>query len=92
MHPPNGITTMRALTALHDAVAEIERLRGAHETTAPPSYADLERRMYRMFEHGKTNNTVSAQCECQALRIAMGWTGAGASIPPEEPVGKLPSA
>lgn len=52
------------------------------ETRAPLSYNDLERRMYRMFEHGKTNNTASAQCEAQSLRIAMGWTGPGASIQP----------
>lgn len=43
---------------------------------------DLERRMYRMFEHGKTNNLVSAQCECQALRIHRGWTQPGATHPP----------
>jgi hypothetical protein len=49
------------------------------------SYDELHRYMYRMFEFGKTNNAVSAQCECQALRIAMGWTGKGASIPPKEP-------
>lgn len=52
--------------------------------TPPPavSYNRAEAFGYRMFEHGKTNNTVSAQCECQALRIELGWTGAGASITP----------
>lgn len=48
----------------------------------PLSYSEAERIGYRMFEHGKTNNTVSAQCEMQALRIKLGWTGAGASYPP----------
>lgn len=54
----------------------------AEPAAHPLSYSEAERIGYRMFEHGKTNNTVSAQCEMQALRIKLGWTGAGASYPP----------
>ena len=67
-----------------ECALEAERLArsSTFETLPALSYNDLERRMYRMFEFGKSGNAASAQCECQALRIAMGWTGAGASRPP----------
>lgn len=42
----------------------------------------VERRMFRMFEHGKSNNTASAQTELQAMRTELGWTGVGAANSP----------
>ncbi len=54
--PPNGITTMRALTALHDAAAEINRLRGLKPQLPPrpPDGSGLPRYGLRHNGPGET--------------------------------------
>lgn len=49
------------------------------------TYEMIEQHMQRMYEFGRTNNPVSAQCECQAVRIKMGFTGPGAIYAPTTP-------
>ena len=55
----------------------------------PLSYEEVERIGQRIYQFGRDNNPVSRDCEFQALRIRLGWTGAGACIAPTK-FGPLP--
>lgn len=50
------------------------------------SYEEIEEHVRRAYGFGKDNNPVSRDCELQAIRIKMGFTGPFAVNPPTDPI------